>query len=118
MYGFGDADAFLVLSSSFRNKLIEWGVKAPVFVTTTKVDDLLIKGFDVERKVFSNTILFLARIENYKGVLIAVDAFSILKAKHPNLRLLVVGDGSQVHEVRKYIDKNNVEDVHLTGNLS
>ena len=68
-------------------------------------DDLLIvpNGVDVKRFAAATPaklgkgrhLLFVGRLEERKGFPVAVDAFSQLAQAYPDLRLLVVGDGSQ-----------------------
>lgn len=113
------AEAVFVLADFIKATLIEWGVKVPICLTTTKVDDALVKGYDVRRKTGKvENILFLTRIEKYKGVYESLEVFSILKAKYPHLKLTIVGGGTQVGSVKDAVLKNNVKDVVFTGALS
>lgn len=74
------ADAFFVLAQEFKGYLEKLGIKAPVYLTTTKVNDKLIEGINgnTKRKEIQN-ILFLARVEKSKGIFTTIDAFKILK---------------------------------------
>lgn len=112
------ADAFLVLASAFKEQLEEWGINKPIYLTTTKVNDALISEFDITDKPFNHSLLFLARIEPYKGILIALEAFSILKVMHPKLKLIVAGDGSILQTAKDFIKNENIEDVIFLGNVS
>ena len=62
------ADAFLVLANDFKLKLKQWGVNAPIYLTTTKVDDKLIENLKISYDKTNKTILFLSRIEENKGI--------------------------------------------------
>ena len=108
-----------VLATTFKNKLASWGIKTPVFLSTTKVNDRLIEGFDINSKNGEiKTLLFLARVEIDKGILIAINTFNILKQKHPTLKLEIVGDGKGLDESKKYVTDNNIKDVNFKGRLS
>lgn len=115
---FNKASLIFVLASSFKKFMMENGVKTPIHLTTTKVDDRLLKDFDINKKggVVRN-LLFLARIEKTKGVYIAIDTYKILKEKYPKLSLSIVGDGSEIDNVRKYVLDENLKDVRITGPL-
>jgi glycosyltransferase involved in cell wall biosynthesis len=115
---YGKADALVVLSSSFKMELRSWGIKAPIHLATTKVDHGLVEGFSVEDKAFNNTLLFLARIEENKGIFVTLESFRQLKGKFPHLRLLVAGDGSALAAARECVRAQQLKDVEFLGNLS
>ncbi|KFF02521.1 glycosyltransferase family 4 protein [Flavobacterium hydatis] len=107
-----------ILSSSFKEQLLEMGITCPILLTTTKVDDKLIKDFDINLKTGKiNNILFLARIEKEKGILITIDAFIILKRKYDWLTLTIVGSGTLLNEAREYVGEKNIKDISFTGPL-
>lgn len=112
------ASSFIVLASEFEISLRKWGANQKIFLETTKVDDRLIESFNLEQKKYSNTLLFLARIEHNKGVLVALEAFRILKPFHPKTRLLVAGTGSALLDARKHCEKYGITDVEFLGHVS
>ena len=114
------ASKIFVLGSAFKKKILSWGVKAPVVLTTTKVDDNLLEGYDpiAMRSGKVKSILFLARVERAKGIYITVDTFAILKKKYPFLSLKIVGDGEELSKVKQYVEKLQLNDVVFTGRLS
>jgi glycosyltransferase involved in cell wall biosynthesis len=115
---FNRADGIIVLASEFKSKLINWGISKPVFLTTTKVDDRLLDKYENVREGNIKTILFLARIEKEKGVLIAIEIFSFLKSKYSNLQLRIVGSGNGLQAAKSYVDELHLKDVFFTGALS
>lgn len=115
---FRHADAFIVLARQFERKLCNWGVSAPIYRTTTKVDNFLVKELDIRAKSFNKTVLFLARLEPSKGVLVALRAFLEVKKKHPGARLLVVGEGSEMEAAVKFANSKEMHCVEFLGNLS
>lgn len=111
------ADSFIVLSSQFRIKLREWGIQNPIYLSTTKVEDDLVRGFNLVEKVYNKSILFLARIEKEKGVFIAIDAFSIVQKTFKDVTLSIVGGGSAFDEAVAYVKKHEISNVSFWGNV-
>lgn len=60
-------------------------------------------------------ILFVGRIEKRKGLIYAIKAYELLKRKHQDIRLVVVGEGPLEDECREYVAKNKIEDVCFEG---
>jgi len=117
-------NGFIVLSSVFKKKLINWGVKAPVFLCTTTVDENLISDFSIEEKLKSirNSpvlkILFLSRLEKKKGVIETLEAFNILTSRGHRISLSIAGDGPMMKEIRS-LDKQKTcpGHIHLLGDV-
>lgn len=115
---FNRASLILVLAKAFKDFMEKNGVTTTIHLTTTKVDDRLIADFDIKsRDGKVDNILFLSRIEKAKGVYITIDAFKILKEKYPHLQLTIVGKGTELDNVKKYIQENQIPDVRTTGAL-
>lgn len=115
---FGKADAIIVLSVKFQQKLEEWDFKKPIYIETTVVDEALISDneeINSNKDNKSINILFLARVETYKGIFELIDAFEILKIKHPNISLTITGDGSKLSDAKKIIKEKGIKDVCFTG---
>lgn len=61
-------------------------------------------------------ILFVGRLSEEKGVLVLIKAVSRLKAKHPDLKLKIVGSGHLRKEIRRQIREMDIEDkVQMLG---
>jgi phosphatidylinositol alpha-mannosyltransferase len=61
------------------------------------------------------TILFIGRLEPRKGVQILLRSYQILKAKMPQLRLVVVGDGTIAGKLRRWARDHDLRDVFFEG---
>jgi glycosyltransferase involved in cell wall biosynthesis len=112
------ADAFLVLASSFKKQIENWGITSPVYLTTTKFDDNLVKNIAIPRKIFHNTLLFLARVEKEKGIFTALDAFKRLQVDFPALKMKVAGNGGALKQAVEYTYNNEIQNVEFLGTLS
>ncbi|WP_372377733.1 glycosyltransferase family 4 protein [Vibrio natriegens] len=111
------ADAFFVLAKEFKKSLRGWGITKPIFLTTTKVDNRLIEDKPL-RTNNQRTILFLARVEEYKGVFIALDVFHKLKDEFPDLKLVIAGGGSALSSCRSMVQSAGMNDVEFLGPIN
>ena len=113
------ADRFLILATAFKDDLRKWGITKPIELTTTKISDNLLEGFDIRiRQKEVTNLLFLTRIEVYKGVFIAIETYKILKLKYPKLSLTIAGDGSQLDAVKELLKAEEIENVEVLGHVS
>lgn len=115
---FNKADKLIVLAQSFKDDLIKWGITKPIFISTTKVNDDLLKGFIFSKKTWKPNILFLTRIETYKGIFTTLEAFKIVKAKLPNATLTIAGSGSKLSQAKEFVNNYNLRDVQFLGNIT
>lgn len=115
---FNRSDKIVVLSSSFEKRLVSWGISCPIFLSTTKFDDRLISNFDVTKKPLNKNILFLARIEEEKGVFIALDAFLKLRIKHPDAVLFIAGEGTSYSELVSQVKELDLPCIKVLGRIS
>lgn len=107
-----------VLADEFRVALRSWGVKVPIEIVTTKVDDNLLAGVTVKERERVRNVLFLARITREKGIFIALEAFGRVQQRFPDLHLYVVGDGPALAEAKAQCERGEIRNVHFTGRLS
>ena len=113
-----NSETVIVLASQFKEKLIKSGCKSHIHLTTTKVDDKLVKDFNISSKSYnSKNILFLARIEVAKGIYIALDAIKALQKKDPEITLRVAGTGEELEKAQQYAKTNDIKAIFL-GRLS
>lgn len=121
---FFKAKCSIVLSSEFKDKLIEWGYTQPVHIETTLVDTELVKDFttaNIEKKysdIATPKLLFLSRIEIAKGVYETIDTFVLLQKKYRNIKMTIAGDGLEEANVIKYIDSRKIKNINITGHLT
>jgi phosphatidylinositol alpha-mannosyltransferase len=62
-------------------------------------------------------ILFVGRIEERKGLFYLLKAFSILKKKNRNIRLIVVGEGNEKEEMESFVKNHRIKDVVFEGKV-
>lgn len=118
---YGKSSYIYVLYTGFKKHLESLPMSTPIELTTTKVNDALIKDFNIEnRNGEINRILFLARADKLKGLDVTIKAFEILKKRYTNLELVICGTGNALNENIEYVNTNQINDVqfkgHVTGN--
>jgi glycosyltransferase involved in cell wall biosynthesis len=112
------ADAIIVLASEFQERLRDLGYTGQIFVETTAIENGLteLPRSRSARRRFR--VLFLARIERDKGVLEAIEAFGQAKAKHPEMEMVVAGDGPLLEGAQEYTRRQGIENVSFWGHVS
>jgi glycosyltransferase involved in cell wall biosynthesis len=106
----------MLLSNAYKRIIQDWNYQKKIYLTTTKVDNKLLENFELDKKRKSlKKLLFLARLEEYKGIFIALETFSILKKKYPQLSFSIVGDGSAKEKVIEFVETNHLSDVNILG---
>lgn len=99
-----------VLSSEIRNDLVSLGIdQRIVFHATTMFDGDFFAG--IKRKRFDDKVqlLFLSRFVKSKGVYETLESFFRLRKNHPELRLVLAGDGPEAAGMREYVNKFNLQ---------
>jgi glycosyltransferase involved in cell wall biosynthesis len=118
---YDNANASIVLASSFKHKMRQWGFKQTIFVETTSFDDQLTINFSHKNKIdnFKKCkkiqILYFSRLEKKKGILTTIDAFIAIKNLNKRLTLVVAGDGPEREKVNKYVKKLSDDRIKLLG---
>ena len=112
-----NAEAIIVLSSLFKEKLKLIGIEeSRVYLSTTEVDDCLIKDFDVNKRDGSiKRFLFLARTVRGKGLFESLDVFYMLKKDYPYIQYDVVGDGEDLDAAKRYVEEHQMKDIFFHG---
>lgn len=114
------ASLIFVLASFFKHKLEKIGIRTPIVLTTTKVDDTLLEGADIEKRDRSaiNHLLFVARIHKTKGIYETIDAFDLLAERYPFLELTIAGNGPDFSELKARVNQSVFSSrIHVLGDL-
>lgn len=115
---YGRSLMIYVLCSDFKRTLEALPMDVPVKLTTTKVRDSMLEGFDITiRQGRIRTLLFLARAEKEKGIEVVIKCFSLLKKRHHELNLVVCGTGTALHAMQQYVVEQGIRDVEFTGDV-
>jgi len=120
------ANAFVVLSSEFKEVFEKWGYIKPIYVETTIVDKELVKNISEELVKIKYTktvgqpltLLYLARIEKEKGIYIALQTYVLLKQKYPTLSMTIAGNGLELDNIKSEIKEKNIKDILVKGHIT
>lgn len=115
------ADAVLVVSDDLRRQILASPI-APkkVFVTFNPVDTTLFCTDSEKNQDTTKSIIFVGRLEPYKGALRTVLAFEKIAEKYPGWNLIIIGDGPEEQSIQQYIKNNSglARRITLKGKLS
>jgi glycosyltransferase involved in cell wall biosynthesis len=112
------ANALLCVSQHQKNEILSAEIHPhQVFVTYNPVDtDLFIPAENTTEK---KNILFVGRLDNFKGALRSATAFKNLCADHPDWTFTIVGDGEDMPALREFIQNTKLEKrILLKGTLT
>ncbi|WP_077329225.1 glycosyltransferase family 4 protein [Virgibacillus siamensis] len=117
-----NADRIIAISETFRNGLINAGFQGNRIVTA-------LNGIDFHQGLSQTAakkdygfaeddfvIIMVARLEPVKGHEVALKAFSEIAAKHPECKLVLVGEGSLLTRLKLLVNDLNISNhVHFMG---
>lgn len=114
-----DVDAFVVLSHQAEDYLRQWGVTCPIYISTTKVTDTMLDGFDIASRTGEiQRIMYLSRVEEQKGIFIALDIFALISQRYKEMQFMVVGGGTALEDAKKYANQAGIKNIVFTGSLN
>ncbi|MCS6809450.1 MAG: glycosyltransferase family 4 protein [Bacteroidota bacterium] len=106
-------DRYIVLTEFARAKFIEGGLpqeKIVVKPNCVAIDP----GFQTAQHTMPNA-LYVGRLSEEKGVMLALEAWHILQSRNVPISLYIIGDGPLEPNVREYIRVHQLRTVHLLG---
>lgn len=108
-------DAIIAVSEKVYKKITRINNKQiPIKLITNGVNIDLIRN--VKPSESNSDIIYVGRLKNHKNVDILLQTVKLLKESRPNLRVLIVGDGPEMENLKKLaynLDINSV--VRFTG---
>lgn len=111
----------LVVSENLRSQILECAIRpSDLRVSFNPVDTELFVMQENGKFRNSKNILFVSRLEPYKGGLRTLQAFDRIAKRYPQWRLTMVGDGPELPDIDQFITSHNYLQgrVSLKGQLS
>ena len=106
-FSFLNTNSMSVLAPEFGFKLKQWGFQGNLIEETTMVEDALFAQSTHSHTLHNResvNLLFLSRVESYKGINELVEAFKIILDKgFPDVELNIAGTGSALEETKKKV---------------
>lgn len=69
-------------------------------------------------KVDDKILIFVGRLEKEKNISFIIDSFEKTKVKEPKAKLLLVGNGRDIDDLKEYVINKKIEDVIFWGEVS
>lgn len=108
-------DKAIVLYSKIDKSLKELGYKNRTYGLTTMVGDIAFDYQISNDKSNYFNLIFLSRVENYKGINELLSAFVLLKKKYSNIKLIIAGNGKQLQDLLNEVSSKGIKDVEFAG---
>jgi len=111
------AAAQVVLAGRFKEDLIRWGFKDPIYVETAVVGEEFISAPASRENgaLPQKNLLFLSRVEVAKGIFELIEAYQLLKESDSDYTLTIAGDGPALQALRDRVTELGLADVNFTG---
>jgi len=100
--------AIHTVSEAVKDDLIKWGVKKPIYVISNAIP--MREAENIPTNPFQ--FVYVGRLVFYKNVEVAIKAIKIMKNTFPNVKLIIVGDGTY----KEYL-KNLVKELDMADNV-
>lgn len=107
----------IAVSISARSSITKY-FRGEVTIIPNGVDTIRFNPKNPKIKKFDNkkiNILFTGRIEKRKGLIYLLKAYSNLKTRYSDIRLIIVGKGPLLKDHQNFIKKNKIKDVFFEG---
>ena len=118
--GYFLSDKIIVLAKEFKIIIEKAGYNKEIIVSKNPVDNtffssILYNKLIARKESKLKNILFLSRIEEDKGIMIAIKTFEILLLKYPNLNLYIAGTGNKLSDSQKYVKNLKIKNINFMG---
>jgi glycosyltransferase involved in cell wall biosynthesis len=112
------ADAVLTVSEHLKQEILNTNINPKqIIVTHNPVDTEL---FKLKNNQLNKTMLFVGRLDNFKGALRCLEAFDKISARFPDWNFTIVGDGEDHQSIISFLENKPLlkSKIKLTGQLS
>jgi glycosyltransferase involved in cell wall biosynthesis len=117
-HSFFKAHTSIVLGTVFEKKLKLMGFNGKIHIETNTADNKYLttissKKIKIEEEI---RLLFLSRLEEAKGIYIAIDTVHILNKSGKGYKLIIAGSGSEEANIKQLVSAN--EDIEWAGYIT
>ncbi len=117
-YNYKHSDHYMVLSPSFVQKFKDFtGIKNPTkLLVQTNPVTLCNEGYTYNALSKQMEVLYVGRIDySQKRVHRVIDSWALIEAKHPDWKLIIVGDGEEKDSLEKKAKEYGLKRVSFEG---
>ena len=114
------AHKHIVLGSVFKNRLINLKIsEKDIIIESNAADDSFLKENQIieNEKTDRIELLFIARIEEQKGIMIILNTMKILN-QYGNYHLKIAGDGPLLNAAKNKVENEHISNVTFLGQIS
>jgi glycosyltransferase involved in cell wall biosynthesis len=122
---FGKAESMVVLANEFKDRLLDYGYDGNIYLGSTTIDDSILEfqSKKTESEFFQKkenqiALLFLARVEENKGIYETIDSFHRLQSRYNNVVLNIAGVGGELEKAKDYANNKEIPNLRFTGWIS
>ena len=117
---FSDIDYLVVMTNGAKEKYDLWLSNVKRKPEVVVIPNMIKEN---ENRQFSslnnNQIISIGRLEPVKDIYTLILVFSVLSKKYPNLKLKIIGDGSEKNKLIDLVENNSLQDkITFTGRLN
>jgi glycosyltransferase involved in cell wall biosynthesis len=98
-------DAFHTISEASKKDLLKFGSKKSIYIIPPTIEEILPENVIQNNKQF----IFVGRLVFYKNVEILIKAIKIIKEKEKEVKLIIVGGGPLLQDLRNMVEKLQIE---------
>ncbi|MDX2173154.1 MAG: glycosyltransferase family 4 protein [Bacteroidota bacterium] len=111
-------NAVLTVSNHLKHEILGTNIHPKqIIVTYNPVDTDL---FQIKSNKLNKTILFVGRLDNFKGAFRCLQAFALIHQHYPDWKFTIVGDGQDYQAISSYLkgQPHLATKLRLTGQLN
>ncbi len=112
------ANAVLTVSNHLKQEIVDTNIHPKqINVTYNPVDTDL---FQLRKNQLNKTILFVGRLDNFKGAFRCLQAFDLIQQNYSDWKFTIVGEGEDYQAISSYLNDHPhlVTKLKLTGQIS
>ncbi len=113
------ANAVLTVSNHLKEEILAAGIHPKQLIVTHNPVDTDLFQLKTNTAI-TNNILFVGRLDAFKGALRCLKAFHKIVAQYPLHTFTIIGDGEEMQPIKNYIAQNSAlqSKVYLKGSMS
>mgnify|MGYP001231959150 CR=1 FL=1 len=124
---FFETNQIIIINQRVQDTLRSWGYKGRIHCETTLYDkkicgnineEYLTRKYETLQRDKKFGLLYLSRLEKEKGIYELFEAFKLIKANNLvdyDIRLTVCGDGYELENIKKKVNKDHIDGVIING---
>lgn len=111
---YNKANSIISVSHGITDFLIRQGInphKICTIYNPIDIESIKIKSTNISSHIIptNNYIVSIGRLNKVKNIILMIDAYMIFHQKHPDVKLVIVGDGEERDNIIKHIEAHQIQ---------